>query len=76
MDGRIKQREAQAFRKRWEIVADAERQEVRTASMAHKLRQLASLMPLVQKLRWSKTFKIEETEVRNRWNRLRRARRA
>ena len=76
MDRRMKKSEALAFRKRWEILAKAECQELRATPMAHKLRQLASLMPLAQKLRWSKTFKTEEKEVRRRWIRLRRAHRA
>ncbi len=66
--------EARAFRTRWETVNAAERTELRATPLEHKLRQLAALMASVEPLGWTKALAAEEAEVRDRWNRLRRAR--
>jgi len=75
MKSRITKAEARAFRARWEAVNAAEVDELRATSTTHKARQLASLMASVAKLGWTEALTEEETEVRNRWNRLRRTRR-
>ena len=70
---RISKAEAQAFKVRWKAVNTAEREELRATSAAHKLRQLNALMASVKVLGYTEPFKAEEAEVRDRWNRLRRA---
>lgn len=64
--GRITKARARAFRARWEAVNAAEVDELLVTSMAHKTRQLASLMASVAKPGWSEALTEEETEVRNR----------
>ena len=65
--------EAMAFRKRWEEVNNAEREELRSMSPAAKLRQLAALMASVDLLDWKRTLAEEETVTRERWIRLKEA---
>jgi hypothetical protein len=68
----ITKKEALAFKRRWEIVNEAERQELRKTSPSKKLHQLTTLMAWVKDFGWDKTLKAEETEVRERWVRLKR----
>ena len=63
--------DAAAFKARWTVVNRAERKELRVTSVSRKLRQLAALMASVDKLGWTKLLAHEESEVRIRWNRLR-----
>ncbi len=63
--------EAQAFRKRWNTVNEAERKELRETSAVNKLRQRAALMGSVRQLGWTRLLEEEEAAVRDRWNRLR-----
>jgi len=65
--------EAVAFKARWAVVNRAERKELRATSVGHKLQQLAALMASVDKLGWTESLSQEESEVRIRWNRLRKA---
>jgi hypothetical protein len=65
--------EAQAWAARWRRVNEAERRELRATSPEQKLRQLAALMLSVDALGWRAALAAEEAEVRDRWNRLRRA---
>ncbi|MBI3990200.1 MAG: hypothetical protein HY347_11365 [candidate division NC10 bacterium] len=67
--------EAQAFKARWEAINAAEREELRTTSLAHKLRQLAVLMASAGKFGWTEALAADDAEVRDRWNRLRRLQR-
>ena len=67
----LTRKEAQAFRRRWEMVNAAEQAELRATPLDDKLRQLAALMASVQSLGWTDVLAKEETEVRVRWNRLR-----
>lgn len=67
----LSRKEAQAFRRRWEMVNAAERAELRATPLDDKLRQLAALMASVQSLGWTDVLAEEEAEVRVRWNRLR-----
>lgn len=68
--------EAAVFKTQWSAVNAAEVEELRATSVKQKARQLAALMASVEQLGWAKTLASEESEVRNRWNRLRRAYRA
>ena len=65
--------EAYAFRKRWELVNAAEIEELRRTSLSKKMQQLASLMLSVKELDWHKALSEGESELRERWNRLRMA---
>ena len=71
MKGLITKAEARSFKKRWRAVNAAEREELRIAPVAHKLRQLDALMASVEGLGWTGALTAEESEVRDRWNRLR-----
>lgn len=73
MKGRITRAEAKAFKTRWKAANSAEKEELRTTSAAKKLRQLAALTSSTASLGWTEALASEEAEVRNRWNRLRRA---
>jgi len=70
MKCRITKEEARAFRRRWEAINAAEREELRAMSMEDKLRQLAALMASRELFDWTEEMK-SEAEVRERWNRLR-----
>jgi hypothetical protein len=72
MKCRITREEARAFRRRWEAINAAEREELRAMSMEDKLRQLAALMASRDLFDWTEDMK-SEAEVRERWNRLRKA---
>ena len=73
MKSRITKSEAQAFRGRWETINAAERDELRTTSIAHKFQQLVALMASARALGWTGAPPSEEAQVRNRWKRLRQA---
>lgn len=68
----ITKREALAFKRRWEIVNKAERQELQKTPPSQKLHQLTTLMAWVKDFGWDKILKAEETEVRKRWIKLKR----
>ena len=65
--------QAQAFRQRWQMVNDAECEELRRTPPELKLRQLDALFALAGQLGWMPALSAEEAEVRERWNRLRKA---
>ncbi len=65
--------DALAFRHRWELVNQAEAQELQTTPPEVKLRQLAALMASVDTFRWTAALAGEEQEVRRRWQLLRKA---
>jgi hypothetical protein len=69
----LSRKEAQEFRRRWALVNAAEQAELRTTPLERKLRQLATLMAVVQPAGWTDVLKAEDAEVRARWNRLRAA---
>ena len=71
--GKMTREEVQAFKRRWEIVNNAEKKELATTPVAHKFRQLMALMASVGKLEWTGNRETEEAQVRDRWVRLRRA---
>jgi len=70
--GRLTREEAQAFKRRWETVNAAEREELGSTPVAHKFRQLAALLASAGKLGWTEALAEEEDLVRERWARLRR----
>jgi transcriptional regulator with XRE-family HTH domain len=71
--GRLTREEAQAFKQRWKVVNAAEKEELASTPMAHKFRQLAALMTSAEELGWTEALAAEESQVRDRWTRLRRA---
>jgi len=73
MKTKMTKADAAAFSARWKIVNDAERMELRATTMRRKFRQLAALMASVDKFGWVEPLAQEESEVRVRWNRLRKA---
>jgi transcriptional regulator with XRE-family HTH domain len=70
--GRLTREEAQAFRRRWESVNAAEREELASTPVADKFRQLAALVASGVKLGWAEGAAAEEDIIRQRWARLRR----
>jgi len=71
MEPHITSSQARAFRARWQVVNDAEREELRRTPLETKLQQLASLMALARQLGWTDALAQEQGEVRERWSRLR-----
>lgn len=67
---RMTSAEGNAFATRWQLVAEAEREELRATSLVQKFAQLASLMASAKSLGWETTDQAEVDEVRARWNRL------
>lgn len=67
----ISNEEADSYRRRWKLVNEAEIRELQETDPGLKLRQLAALMSSVDPLGWRQMLDMEETQVRNRWNRLR-----
>ncbi|MBI5195132.1 MAG: hypothetical protein HZA10_02285 [Nitrospirae bacterium] len=72
MSNRITKEEALKFKKRWEMVNEAERQELRKTTAKQKLQQLTVLMGWVDDFRWGSALKAEEIEVRELWIKLKR----
>ena len=70
---RLTKDEADAFRIRWELVNEAEIEELRRTSVTKKLQQLSSLMLSVKELNWQEPLSEGEAAVRERWNHLRMA---
>jgi transcriptional regulator with XRE-family HTH domain len=70
--GRLTKGEAQAFRRRWEAVNAAEKEELGSTPMTDKFRQVAALLASAGKLGWTEAQTAAEEQVRERWARLRR----
>lgn len=71
---RITKKEALEYKKRWESVNEAEVQELRKTTIPQKLSQLATLMASGKVFTVpADTLYAEDEEVRERWNRLRKA---
>ncbi len=68
---RLTKGEVQAFRKRWEIVNAAEREELGSTPISQKFRQLSALLMSARKLGWTEALGVEEDQVRERWAKLR-----
>ncbi len=67
----ISPEEARAFRERWRLVAEAEREELRRTPLEVKAAQLASLMASVRDLGWDEALAAEDEAVWRRWQALR-----
>lgn len=61
---------ATAYATRWQLVANAERNELHQTPMGHKFAQLAALFESARALNWETTDPAEVEIVRARWNRL------
>jgi len=70
--GRLTREEARAFKQRWEAVNAAEREELASTPVAHKFRQIATLLASAGKLGWTEAQAAGEDQIRERWTRLRR----
>jgi hypothetical protein len=69
----ISREDARAFKKRWEAINAAEREELRSTPIDLKLRQLAAMMTMARQLGWTQALAAEEDTARSQWCRLRRA---
>ena len=63
--------EAKRWMARWEVVNEAELEELRATTAAIKFQQLTSLMLSALALGWTMGSEAEETEMRARWAKLR-----
>ena len=70
---RLTRAAARAFRKRWQAVNAAAIEELRATSMAQKFCQLAALMASASEFPWPEFPAAETDQVRDRWQRLRKA---
>jgi len=65
--------EARAFKRRWRLVNEFEKKELRRTSIETRFRQLAALMASAKQLGWDEALSEGEAEVWDRWQRLRKA---
>ncbi|HEY1858836.1 MAG TPA: hypothetical protein VGG61_00670 [Gemmataceae bacterium] len=67
--------EGRAFKRRWRLVNEFEKKELRRTSLETKLRQLAALMASAKEMGWDEVLARAqgEREVWERWQRLRKA---
>ena len=70
---RITREQAEVFRRRWQMVNDAEKEELRTTPVEVKLRQLAALMASAKALGWDTVPETGEVLGPDLWRRLRQA---
>lgn len=63
--------QARAYVRRWELVNEREREELRAMTIDEKLRQVAMLMASAKALGWDERLDAEDAEVRERWRLLR-----
>ena len=68
---RISKDQAAAFRQRWALVEEAERQELQNTSAELRFRQLVSMFDSARGLGWATTDEAEIEQVRARWAKLR-----
>ena len=71
----LTKKEARAFRSRWRLVNQREKEELRTTSLEIKLQQFNTLLAWAQEFGWTAALGAGEADVRNRWARLRKAHR-
>ena len=62
-----------AFKERWALANAAELQELRATPLTDKARQTAALMDSGRSLGWMDRKDLQEEQVRERWNALRKA---
>ena len=67
--------QARAFRKRWQLVNTAERDELQSTCMEVRWQQFTSLLGWADQFGWTSALSEGEAEVRQRWARLRKAHR-
>ena len=63
--------QARAYVRRWELVNEREREELRAMTIDEKLGQVAMLMASAKALGWDERLDAEDAEVRERWRLLR-----
>jgi len=68
---RITAEEAAAYRARWKVASGTLRTELRAMPIEAKLKQLDALVRLANQLNW--TSAEDDTDVRERWARIRSA---
>jgi hypothetical protein len=73
MKRRMTPAEARAWKDRWKLVNEHEKEELRQTPIEIKLQQFNTLLALAHRLGWTETLAKEEAEVRERWMRLRKA---
>jgi hypothetical protein len=61
------------FKKRWAMVNAEELRELRATSLSQKARQTSALMESAKHMGWSEMLDSQDSEVRDRWNALRKA---
>jgi hypothetical protein len=66
-------RQAREYKERWRKVNARQLRELRTLTPEQKLDQWARLWIWVKEFGWDKALAAEEQQVRDRWNRIRRA---
>ena len=71
VDNRISAEEAAAFCARWRAVSGVLQSELRALPIETKLKQLNALLQLARQLDWASAD--DDTEVRERWTRIRSA---
>jgi hypothetical protein len=62
-----------AFKERWALANAAELQELRATPLTDKARQTAALMESARSLGWMDRKDLQEEQVWERWNALRKA---
>jgi len=73
MKRRMTRAEARAFVERWQRVNAAEIEELQRTPISLKVKQLGAMRRMAQQLGWFEGLAAGEEEVRDRWNRLRKA---
>jgi hypothetical protein len=64
---------ARAWKARWKLVNDFERAELRMTPPSVKLRQFLALLAMAKQFGWTESLAEGEGEVRERWQKLRKA---
>ena len=62
--------DVRAYKKRWALVAEYQREELRRITPEERFEQLAMLMAVARALEGAKKNEDDVTEVRERWNLL------
>jgi hypothetical protein len=65
--------QARAFKKRWKMVNAAEMEDLRSTPVSEKFQKLSSLLLSAKHFHRPKNLAREESEIWERWNRIRRA---
>jgi len=68
----ITKSEARAWKRRWKIINDFERKELRRTPLETKLRQLAAMMRMARELGLDRTDDEEVKAIRKVWVRMKR----